>query len=195
MESRIIYHINNFVAFLFGEKNKKDPEQRMYNKLLQLEGDELETWMNTKLKKYIICAGYYWEFQGDEFEGIQGPTRFKIWYTVNSLQTKFGSQYRCNSLQLIKNDEIFESRYRVHSLELMKYDEIFDRSDPDYRLELYNIKIKIRNFQGSKAINYERYTDWKLHIMSGYMEMFILSMSSDNLKSYIIQQVDPVEIR
>ena len=185
MESRIVYHIDKFVAFLFGENNKKDPEQRIYNKLLHLEGDELEIWMNEKLKKYIICAGYYWDFKGDEFEGIQGPTKFKIWYTVNSLQTKFGTQH----------DEIFESLYRVHSLELMKYDEIFERSDPDYRLELYNIKIKIRNFQGSKAINYERYTDWKLHIMSGYMKMFILSMSSSDLKSYIIQQVDPVEIR
>jgi len=53
MESRIIYTIEKFIAFLFGEKNENDPEQKIYNKLLRLEGDELEFWMNEKVKGYI----------------------------------------------------------------------------------------------------------------------------------------------
>jgi hypothetical protein len=54
MESRIIYHIDKFVAFLFGENNKNDPEQRIYKKLLRLEGEELETWMNEKVKTILL---------------------------------------------------------------------------------------------------------------------------------------------
>ena len=83
MESRIIYNIENFVAFLFGEKNENDPEQRIYNKLLRLEGEELEDWMNSKVKKYITGKDYFFKFQGDEFEGIDGPTLFKNWYWNN----------------------------------------------------------------------------------------------------------------
>ena len=40
MESRIICVIDKYISFLFGNRNEKDPEQKMYNKLLQLEGDE-----------------------------------------------------------------------------------------------------------------------------------------------------------
>ena len=53
MESRIIYHIEKFIIYLFGENNENDTDQRIYNKLLQLEGEELESWVNEKLKKYI----------------------------------------------------------------------------------------------------------------------------------------------
>ena len=56
MESRIVYHIEKFITYLFGEKNENDADQRIYNKLLQLEGEELETWINDKLKKYITYA-------------------------------------------------------------------------------------------------------------------------------------------
>jgi hypothetical protein len=168
MEQNIQYHVDKFVAFLFGKDNENDPEQRIYNKLLWLEGEQLDLWMNEKLKKYIIFAGYYFDFQGDEFEGIAGPTRFETWYTIHSLK---------------------------ENSDLMKYDEIYDRDNPNYRLELYAIKIKIRNFQEPNLRNYDRDLDWKLHIMTDYMEMFIMSINTEDLKSYIIQQVDPVEIR
>ena len=168
MEQNIQYNIDKFVAFLFGKDNENDPEQRIYNKLLWLQGEQLELWMNEKLKSYIIFAGYYCDFQGDEFEGIGGPTRFETWYAIHSL--------------------------KEHS-DLMLYDEIYDRTNPNFRLDLYAIKIKIRNFQEPNSRNYDRDLDWRLHIMTDYMEMFILTMSTDDLKSYIIQQVDPVEIR
>jgi hypothetical protein len=69
MEQKFIYHIDKFVAFLFGKENVNDPEQKIYNKLLKLEGEELEDWMNTKVKKYITFTGYLCDFQGDDFEG------------------------------------------------------------------------------------------------------------------------------
>ena len=168
MEQNIQCHVDKFVAFLFGERNENDSEQIIYNKLLRLEGDELETWMNEKVKKYINFLGFYCEFQGDEFEGIAGPTRFETWYTIHSL--------RENS-------------------ELMLYDEIYDRSKPNYRFEMDAIKLKLHNFQEQNSRNYDRDLDWRLHILTDYMEMFILSMSTNDLKSYIIQQVEPVEIR
>jgi hypothetical protein len=58
MESRIICHIEKYISYLFGENNPNDPEQRIYHKLLQLEGDELEDWVNTKLKNYITYKEY-----------------------------------------------------------------------------------------------------------------------------------------
>jgi hypothetical protein len=164
MEIKIQYHIEKFVSFLFGKNNPNDPEQRIYNKLLRLEGDELENWVYEKVKKYIICAGFYVEFEGDEFEGIYGPTLFETWYNANV-------------------DE------------LIKLDEIYDRTSEDYRLELYAIKIKLREWQQPNFRNYDRDLDWQIHIITDYMEMFIMTMSTADLKSYIIQQVDPVEIR
>ena len=112
--------------------------------------------------------GFYCEFQGIEFEGIAGPTRFETWHTIYSL--------RENS-------------------ELMLYDEIYDHSDPEFLREFQEMKLKLHNFQQQNSRNYDRDLHWRLHIMTDYMEMFILTMSTEDLKSYIIQQVDPVEIR
>ena len=38
MESRIIYHVEKYISYLFGGENDYDQEQRIYNKLLRLEG-------------------------------------------------------------------------------------------------------------------------------------------------------------
>jgi hypothetical protein len=168
METKIQYHVDKFVAFLFGANNDNDLEQRIYNKLLRLEGEEFEDWMNEKVKNYITFTGFYCDFHGENFEGINGPTRFERWYTINYLK---------------KNSE------------LMKYDEIFDRSNPDYRVELYSIKLKLRKFQKPLTSNYDRDLDWKVHIMRDYMKMFIMTMTSVDLKSYIIQQVETIEIK
>jgi hypothetical protein len=164
MESRIVYHIDKFVAFLFGGNNVNDPEQRIYNKLLRLEGEELENWVYEKVKKYIICAGFYAEFQGDEFEGIGGPTLFESWY----------------------NDNMEE---------LLQFVEIYDRTSLDYAYEMQEIKLKLHDYQQPNTRNYDRDLSWQIHIMMDYLEMFIITMSTADLKSYIIQQVEPVEIR
>ena len=164
MEIKIQYNIEKFVAFLFGENNMNDQEQRIYNKLLRLEGEELETWVYEKVKKYIICAGFYVEFEGEEFEGILGPTLFETWYLNN-----------------------------VH--ELIQLDEIYDQTSPDYAVEMQEIKLKLHTFQQQNTRNYDRDLSWQIHIMMDYLEMFIITMTTADLKSYIIQQVDPVEIR
>jgi succinate dehydrogenase flavin-adding protein (antitoxin of CptAB toxin-antitoxin module) len=168
MESRIICHIDKFVAFLFGENNYNDPEQRIYNKLLCLEGKELENWVNKKLKNYITFTKYFFDFQGEKFEGIDGSIRFELWYTINYLK---------------KNSE------------LMRYDEIYDRTNPEHIRELQTIKFKLHQFKSPNTINYDMDIDWKLHIMTDYLEMYIMTMSAEDLKSYIIQLVDPIEIK
>jgi hypothetical protein len=81
MESRIIYHLEKFIAFLFGEKNPNDPEQKIYNKLLRLEGEELENWMDRKVKKYIARRNFvYYELEREELEKIDYQIMFKTWY-------------------------------------------------------------------------------------------------------------------
>jgi hypothetical protein len=167
METRIIYHIEKFIAYLFGEKNKNDADQRIYNKLLQLEGEELEDWMG-KIKGYINFVGYYSYHQGKNFGASVEPTRFEEWYFIRSLRKES---------------------------ELMKYDKIYDISDPEYARELNAIKLKLYHFQEPDKRNYGRCVDWKLLIMTDYMKMYIMTMSNADLKAYIIQQVEPVEIR
>jgi hypothetical protein len=164
METRIIYHIEKFISYLFGEKNDNDADQRIYNKLLQLEGEDLNIWVNEKLKKYIICAGEYFELEENMSKYV-----FKIWYVT---------------LCYHRNDPLF-----------MKYDEIFNQCDPDYIQELENIKMKLRIYQTSNAKIYDDITNWKLCIIADYMEMYIMNMNSEDLKSYIIQLVEPFEIR
>ena len=127
MESRIIYHIEKFIYFLFGENNGYDSEQRIYNKLLCLEGEELEDWTNDKFKKYIICAGNYFEFEENIDKSI-----FKLWYYIAL------------------------SRYSKSSqIQLMKLDEIYNEYDSEYIKELQIIKFKLRIFQGQNQKNYE----------------------------------------
>ena len=167
MESRIIYHIEKFIYFLFGENNEYDPKQKIYNKLLQLEGKELEDWTNKRFKKYIICAGNYFEFEENINKSI-----FKLWYYI-------ALSCYSNSLQI----------------QLMKLDEIYNEYDSEYIKELQNIKFKLHIFQSQNQKNYEEDSDWRLHIMSDYMEMYIMNMSSSDLKSYIIQLIEPIEIK
>lgn len=166
MESRIIYHIDKFIAFLFGKENYNDPEQRIYNKLLRLEGDELETWINTKIKNYIIGKGKFFEFKG--FEGIYGSVLFNTWYLNNN-----------NNKKVMTMNEIFgEKRY------------ILIKFKPEFII----IKDKIQTFK-EKDVYYDIPLDWESLIFMDYFIMYIMSMSSEDLKSYIIQQVDPVEIK
>jgi hypothetical protein len=165
MESKIIYHIEKFIAFLFGKNNENDPEQRIYNKLLRLEGYELEVWME-KIKCYINVVGYYNYYQ--DFEGIDGPFRFETWYIIHSLRKPS---------------------------ELMLYDEIYDISSPEYARELHSIKLKIHDYQQPDKRDYGRCLDWKLLIMTDYMQMYIITMRNADLKAYIIRLVEPVEIK
>ena len=166
METRFIYHIEKFIIFLLGKKNENDLNQQIYNKLIELEGEELDIWVNANLKKYIICAGEYFEVEENINKSI-----FKIWYMTISYW---------NFDPLIQP---------------MKLYEIYNQSDPDYLEELQIIKLKLHIFQGARAKNYDEIPNWKLCIIADYMEMYINNMISIDLKYYIIQLVEPIEIR
>jgi hypothetical protein len=170
MESKIIYNIEKFIAFLFGENNENDPEQRIYNKLLRLEGDELEIWMNEKVKKYITGTDYYYEFKGDKFEGIEGCILFKTWH-MNNIYNKNG--------EVMTMKEIFEEK----SYTLIRFKK-------EYKI----IKNKIQTFKKEK-VYYDLELYWGMLIFMDYFTMYIMSMSSEDLKAYIIQLVDPFEIK
>jgi len=170
-------NIEKFISFLFGEKNESDPEQRIYNKLLRLEGEELENWVNEKLKPYIIFAGYCCDFEGDEFEGILGATLFSTWYL-------WPSQWNLET-----------------SIGLISFDEIFDTTYPNYETELQEIIDDIHNFQQPYVRSYRQisdiseYSECKINIMTDYMVMYIMTKNTDELKNYIIQLVDPFEMK
>ena len=164
MESRIVYHMEKFVAFLFGEKNENDPEQRIYNKLLRLEGEELESWINKKLKRYISGRDIgYDEFSGENFEGIDGPFRFKTWYKFH---------IDCDSDEVLCIQEIYGCFSEQYVL----------------------LREKLRNYQ-METLKYVRRLTCELDFIINYIEMLIMSTNYDVLKAFIIQQVDPVEIR
>jgi hypothetical protein len=156
MESRIICVIDKYISFLFGNRNEKDPEQKMYNKLLQLEGEELEDWVNTKLKNYIIVAGYACSYEGDDFEGIGGATIMDTWYHNEILQDI---------------DDI------------LRFDEIYS----DNKEELQIIKEKLYIFYRGQPREYIRNLNWRMDIISDYKDLYIMNMSTIELKSYIIQ--------
>jgi hypothetical protein len=164
MESRIVYHMEKFVAFLFGEKNDSDSEQRIYNKLLRLEGEELDTWINTKIKKYITGKDVaYSEFSGENFEGIDGLITFKTWYKFH---------------------------LDCESQEVMFIEEIYGQSGEEY----VKLREKMINYQ-LKTLKYVRRMTCELDFITNYIEMLIMETNYDVLKAFIIQQVDPVEMK
>ena len=165
MESRIIYHIEKYIAYLFGNNNENDPEQIIYNKLLRLDGDELEDWMNINLKKYITGNNCLFEF-----EGIDYRTSFKDWYVYN---------IRNNPEEVMRMEEIYGN---------ILYISVY------FTTEYKNLKNKIQNFK-KRFVYYDIDSNWRLDTITDYLEMYIMTMNSSDLKYYIIQKVDPIEIK
>ena len=46
-----------------------------------------------------------------------------------------------------------------------------------------------------EPVNYRYISNWEMAIMNDYLEMYIMTKSSDELKSYIIQLVEPIEMK
>ena len=165
IENQYIHNFEKFIAFLFGEKNPNDPEQRIYHKLLQLEGEELEKWTNEKLKDYITGQGDHNAFVGDEFEGIKSRILICQWY--------------CSPIH-----------WRETENQIFWLDDIYDDKSEN---EINKVKTKLYQFQG--LIEREYFGCWKMIMMEDYLEMFIANMNPNYLKEYIISIVDPVEPR
>ena len=164
LEIQYISHFDKFITFLFGEKNINDPEQRIYNKLLQLEGEELKKWMDTKLKRYITGKEmYYPDYQGENFEGIKGIRLFNRWY-------KCHLEYETDGMMCVE--------------------EIYANCAEEYSI----LREKVRTYQ-KETLGYLRRTFCEVEFISNYLEMLVMTKTAEDLKSYIIQLVEPIEIR
>ena len=158
MESKIIHHVDKYITFLFGGEHDYDREQKLYNKLLRLEGHELEEWVNTRLKKFIKGEVFQDQFDENKFEGVPALIFFASWYFY---------------------------KYDPDLGGLMSLNEIFDGGGEEYQL----IKEKIQNFDKrifNKFCESDKY-NWRIVFMKDYLNMYVDSMSSEELKSHIIQ--------
>ena len=63
-----------------------------------------------------------------------------------------------------------------------------------FKEEYTIIKDKIQIFK-KKDDYYDLQIDWEYLVFMDYLEMYIMTMTSEDLKSYIIQLVDPIEIK
>jgi translation elongation factor EF-1beta len=68
--------------------------------------------------------------------------------------------------------------------------EIYGRFDKEHD----ELKTKLENYQMSQ-LKYIRTETCLLDFIINYIEMIVMTMNAEDLKEYIIQQVDPVEIR
>jgi len=161
IETRYIYHFDKYISFLFGNRNENDPEQRIYNKLIQLEGEELDNWINEKIKGYITGGTYHYldDFIGENFEGIKGRILFSSWYY---------SPINWPNGELLWLDEIY-GNYEEGDLDAIK-EKLFQ-----------NLKLTDRNYL----------TSWKMNLMMDYLKMYINTMTSVELVNYIKEMIDP----
>ena len=164
IEIQYIHHFDKFIAFLLGDKNDNDPEKKIYNKLLELKGEELEAWAREKLKYYITGEGDHNAFAREEFEGIKGRILFTQWYYYSPITWNEPEQH------LIWLDDFYD-----------------DRTEE----EINQVRNKIYRYQGLIVREYSG--SWKMEMMTDYLEMYIANMGADYLKEYIKQIMDPVE--
>lgn len=165
IEIQYISHFDKFIAFLFGEKNVNDREQKIYNKLLQLEGEELKEWVQEKLKYYITGQGDHIAFAREEFEGIKRRVLFTQWYYS-------------------------PKPWNEQEQQLVWLDDFYDDKTTE---EINQVRHKIYHYQGLIVREYSGC--WKMEMMTDYLEMYIANMTAEYLKEYIKQIMDPVEPR
>ena len=57
-EMKLIEVIDKFIIYMLSDN---DEEKIIYAKLIELEGEELEDWVNDRLKQYLVCEFGYEE--------------------------------------------------------------------------------------------------------------------------------------
>ena len=96
--------------------------------------------------------------------------------------------FRGDKLEEIDGQIKFKSWYQYHigieSTDVMCVEEIYGENLEEYR----ELKSTIPKYQ-------HRNPSSQIEFIESYLEIYIMGKSSDELKSYIIQLVDPVEIR
>jgi hypothetical protein len=166
IECKLIYHYDQFILYLFGKRNGNDPEQRIYNKLLQLEGEELENWVNEKLKKYIIGKSSNKDFE--DFEGVCKITILISWYTLSTNWLE--RDKKTNKLVWLSN--------------------IYYKSGILLEKELDEINSKLNEIIPITCEN-----NWITDLFQKYLEFYIMNMNANELKEYIIQMIETNGLR
>jgi hypothetical protein len=163
IEIQYIRYFDKFISFLFGEKNVNDPEQRVYTKLLLLEGEELEAWTQEKLKFYITGQGNQDEFSGENFEGITRRMLFTQWYYSPAI-------------------------WKDPEDHLPWLGDFYTGKSEE---EISQIREKIYNYQGLIVREYS--SSWHIYMITDYFEMFVSNMKTNEMKEYIKNIMDPIE--
>jgi hypothetical protein len=99
--------------------------------------------------------------------------------STSSLEICFETWYY-KSIQIEENKEKLVSLYELFEL------------NPEFD----NIVKKLNDFhihKGNHSKNYRN--EWKIELLTDYMDMYIENMNADELKEYIISIVDPIQIK
>jgi hypothetical protein len=138
-EMKLIEVIDKFIIYMLSDN---DEEKIIYAKLIELEGEELEDWVNDRLKQYLVCEFGYEE--GD----------------------------------------IYVDSTKIHRCISVEYDSIFTNCR-----EFLEIQVQLESYDMDRfQFSYE-------DIINCYCYMYIDKMSATELKEYIINLLDPVELK
>jgi hypothetical protein len=116
-EMKIIEVINEFIIYMLTENDK---EKVIYSKLIELEDEELQEWVNEKLKGYLTDGwGYGIE---EEEEDIVEPYEFTDWFNDNQ-KDEYSIFEDCFDLMNIQRKLIDFYDENIHSNFLKNYGE------------------------------------------------------------------------
>ena len=109
---------------------------------------------------------------------IKGELLLCTNYTL-SLEICFETWYY-KSIRIEENKEKLVSLYKLFEL------------NPEFD----NIVKKLNDFHIHKGNHSKDYrNEWKIELLTDYMNMYIENMNADELKEYIISIVDPIQIK
>ena len=83
------------------------------------------------------------------------------------------------------------NRSKEEKEKLLSLQELFEMN-PDFDI----IVNKLNDFHLQKGNHSKDYrNEWKIDLLSDYMDMYLASMNADELKEYIISLVDPIQMK
>jgi hypothetical protein len=151
-EEKIVKVIDEFIVYMLTEN---DAEQIIYSKLNELDGDELDDWVNDELRPYLGNGTTYTE-QEQEVDSMV----IYDWY-----ENEGGDI--C---------EVFSGNGDIMSIQ----NEVCDFYIEDY---------------GSVSNETLRSLFCNEDLLREYTYMYIFKMPTNDLKEYIINLIDPIELK